>query len=86
MFDLLVVSPKRVIFDEAVEKVRLDGDQSEYEFLSFHARTMGKLRQGNVIIDEKHTIPIKSGVVRFIDNQCTILCEEMVGYAPREKD
>ncbi len=86
MFDLLIVSPKRIIFDDAVEKVRLDGDQSEYEFWSFHARSMGKLRQGNIIINDKQTIPIKSGVVRFIDNQCTILCEEMVGYAPQGKD
>lgn len=76
MFDLTVVTPKRVLFEEAVDRVTIDGDDSEYELLSFHAKTLGLLRAGEIIINNKIAIPIKSGLVSFNDNKCLILVEE----------
>jgi F0F1-type ATP synthase epsilon subunit len=76
MFDLTIVTPKRVIFEDAVERVLIDGDQTEYELMSFHARTLGLLREGDIIINNKISIPIKAGIVSFNDNKCLILAEE----------
>lgn len=76
MFDLMVVSPQRVLFNDAVNKLFLDGDDSEYEILSFHAHLIGVLRAGRILIDEKKAIPIQKGVVQFYENRCIILVEE----------
>ena len=77
MFDLMITSPKRVLFDDAVNHVFLDGDDVEYELLSFHAHLVGVLREGLIVIDNKKAIPIKKGIVRFYENKCTILVEEL---------
>ena len=77
MFDLTVVSPKQVLFNDAVNHVFLDGDDSEYELLSFHAHLIGVLREGQIVINNKHAIPIKKGIVRFYENKCAILVEEV---------
>lgn len=76
MFDLKIVSPKRLVLEEAVEKVRIDGDDSEYEFLSFHAHCIGIVREGLIVINDKKAVPVKKGIVAFKDNKCTILIEE----------
>ena len=77
MLDLTIVSPKRVLFNDAVNKVLLDGDESEYELLSFHAHLMSVLRQGNIVIDDKKVIPIQKGIAKFYENKCLILVEEI---------
>ena len=76
MFDLTIVTPKRVIFEDAVERVLVDGDESEYELMSFHAKALGLLREGDIIINNKIAIPIKAGIVSFNDNKCLMLVEE----------
>ena len=76
MFDLTIVTPKRVIFEDAVERVLVDGDDSEYELMSFHSKTLGILREGDIVINNKIAIPIKAGIVSFNDNKCLILAEE----------
>ena len=76
MFDLTIISPERVLFNEAVTRVVLDGDESEYELLSFHAHLIGVLREGDIVIDNKSMIPIRKGVVKFYENKCLILVEE----------
>lgn len=80
MFDLTITSPKRVLFNDAVERVFVDGDETEYEFLSFHAHVLGVLREGRIIINNKKAISIRKGIVRFYENKCFILVEE-----PEEK-
>jgi len=77
MFDLTIISPKRILFNDAVRNVFLDGDETEYELLSFHAHLLGVLRQGLIVIDEIKAIPIRKGIVRFYENKCLILIEEM---------
>lgn len=77
MFDLTVISPERILFNDAVNRVLLDGDDTEYELLSFHAHLIGVLRRGRIIIDNKKAIAIKKGIVKFFENKCTILVEEL---------
>ncbi|MBP9732935.1 MAG: hypothetical protein KBD07_01015 [Candidatus Omnitrophica bacterium] len=76
MFDLMVVTPKKILFNDAVERVLIDGDESEYELMSFHSKTLGLLREGDIIINNKIAIPVRAGIVSFDDNKCLILAEE----------
>ncbi len=72
----MVVTPKKILFNDAVERVLIDGDESEYELMSFHSKTLGLLREGDIIINNKIAIPVRAGIVSFDDNKCLILAEE----------
>ena len=76
IFKLVIISPKRVLYENEVESVFLNGDSSEYELLPYHFPILGSLLAGDIVINWKERIPIKSGVVRFFANECTILVEE----------
>ena len=80
-FKLTVMTPDALVYENEVESIFLTGDRGEYEVLPYHYPVLGILRQGNIIIDWKESIPIKSGLLRFFANDCIILVEPM----PREK-
>lgn len=76
-FKLQVLSLVRVLFDGDVESVYLNGDEGEYELLPFHFPLVGALPEGEIKILGKKSIPLRTGVVLFDQNKCTILVEEM---------
>ena len=78
MFDLTVISPKKILFNDAVNHLFVNGDETEYELLSFHAHLVGVLGEGNIVINNKKAIPVKKGIVKFYENKCVILVEEPV--------
>ena len=75
-FRLTVLSPKRLVFESEVNSVFIPGDQSEYELLAYHYPIVGVIAPGDVVIDGQKSITVRSGVVRFFANECTILVEE----------
>ena len=76
MFRVTILNPKHVVYEGEAESVFLQGDRGEFEVLTMHAPIVSLLRPGNVIIDWKEAIPIKSGMVKFDRNECVILVEE----------
>ena len=76
MFKCTVMSSKALIFEDEISSVFLTGDQGEYELLAYHFPVLGILKRGNIIIDWNQSLPIKSGIVRFLANECMILVEE----------
>ena len=54
----------------------LPGDMAEFELSDYHAPIVSLLRPGNVVVDWKDVIPIKQGMVKFLNNECMILIEE----------
>ncbi len=76
MFDLKIIGTKKLLYDRTAYSVSCDGTDSEFEFLSFHANTLGALREGDIIIDNKYKLSVRGGVVGFYDNKCLILVEE----------
>ena len=76
MFKLVIMSSKSLIYENEVHSVFLTGDQGEYELLAYHYPVVGVLVRSNIIIDWKESIPIKSGIIRFMANECVILIEE----------
>lgn len=76
LFKCTVMSSKTLLFEDEVGSVFLTGDKGEYELLAYHFPVLGILVKGNIIIDWKHSIPIKSGIARFLANECVVLVEE----------
>ena len=75
-FRCVILSPKNLIFESEVNSLFIIGDSSEYEILAYHYPLIGLVQQGDVIIDWKFRIPVRSGILRFFANECTILVEE----------
>lgn len=75
-FRCTILSPKNIIFESDVTSLFISGDKSEYELLAYHYPLVGLVKQGDLIIDWKRRIPIRSGILRFFANECTILVEE----------
>ena len=71
-----ILNPKNVIFEGKARSVFLPGDRAEFELLDFHAPIVSLLRPGNVVLDWERTVPIKRGMAKFDNNECTILVEE----------
>ena len=75
-FRCVILSPKNLIFENEVNSLFIIGDRSEYELLAYHYPLIGLVQQGDIIIDWKLSVPIRSGILRFFANECTILVEE----------
>jgi F0F1-type ATP synthase epsilon subunit len=75
-FHCVILSPKNLIFEDEVNSLFIIGDRSEYELLPYHYPLIGLVQQGDIIIDWKRSVPIRSGILRFYANECTILVEE----------
>jgi len=43
--------------------------------MPYHYPVLGILKEGNIIIDWKESIPVRSGIIRFFANDCIILIE-----------
>jgi F0F1-type ATP synthase epsilon subunit len=75
-FKCTILSPKNLVFDSDVTSLFIIGDRSEYELLAYHYPLVGLVKEGDIIIDWKRRVPIRSGILRFFANECTILIEE----------
>lgn len=73
---LKILTPKHVLYEGDAWSVFLPGDLAEFEILDYHAPIVSLLEPGYVTIDWKRRIPIKRGMVKFDNNDCTILVEE----------
>lgn len=73
--NVIVLNPKRTLFEGEAESVFLTGDEAEFELLDHHAPIVSLLRPGHVTLDWSIRIPIKRGMVRFENNECVILVE-----------
>lgn len=75
-FRCVILSPKNLIFESEVNSLYIMGDRTEYELLAYHYPLIGLVQQSDIIIDWNRRLPIRSGILRFFANECTILVEE----------
>ena len=75
-FHCVILSPKNLIFESDINSLYIMGDRTEYELLAYHYPLIGLVRESDIIIDWKRRVPIRSGILRFFANECTILVEE----------
>ena len=77
-FVLRILNPKHVVFQGEVSSVFLPGDCGEFELLAYHVPIVSLLKEGEIVVDWKTRIPITSGMVRFLADECVILLEERI--------
>ncbi len=75
-FRCIILSPKNLIYENEITSLFLQGDRGEFELLAYHYPLVGIVAQGDIVIDQIKSIPVKSGIVRFYANECTVLVEE----------
>jgi F0F1-type ATP synthase epsilon subunit len=75
-FRCIILSPKNLIYESEIQSLFLQGDRGEFELLAYHYPLVGIVGKGDIVIDQTKTIPVKSGIVRFYANECTVLVEE----------
>ena len=75
-FRCIILSPKNLIYEKEITSLFLQGDRGEFELLAYHYPLVGIVGQGEIVIDQVKRIPVKSGIVRFYANECTVLVEE----------
>jgi F0F1-type ATP synthase epsilon subunit len=75
-FRCIILSPKNLVYEKEITSLFLQGDRGEFELLAYHYPLVGILAKGDIIIDQTKRIPVKSGIVRFYANECTVLIEE----------
>ena len=78
-FRCVILSPKNLILENVVSSLFITGDRTEYELLAYHYPLIGILQKGDIVVDWKQHIPVRSGILRFFANECTILIEEAEG-------
>ncbi len=75
-FRCIILSPKNLVYEKEITSVFIHSDRGEFELLSYHYPLVAILVEGEIVIDQTYRIPVRSGIVRFYANECTILVEE----------
>lgn len=75
-FKCIILSPRKLVYENEVHSVFLKGDRGEYELLPYHYPLLGVLKKSDIIINWNESISIKGGVVRFFANECVIMVED----------
>jgi F0F1-type ATP synthase epsilon subunit len=83
-FRCVILSAKRLVFEEEINSLFISGDRGEYELLAYHYPLIGIIK-GDIVINWDRRLPVKGGVVRFFANECTIMIEEKVEEKPLEE-
>ncbi len=78
--DLRILTPEKKIYSGMVEMVRVPGTKGLFQILKDHAPIISTLDKGLIRIrdmtGEIQNFPIKSGYIKCIKNQITILIQE----------
>jgi len=80
----VILSAKRLVFEDEVQSVFISGDRGEYEVLAYHYPLIGIVRE-EIVINWEKRLRVKGGVVRFFANECNIMIEEVVDQRPEPK-
>jgi F-type H+-transporting ATPase subunit epsilon len=71
-----ILNPKHVVFEGEAGSLFVQGDRNEFEILDHHAPIVSLLAKGELVLDWKKKIPVSGGMIKFDNNECTILVEE----------
>jgi F0F1-type ATP synthase epsilon subunit len=76
MFNAIVFTSDKVVFEGDVWSVFLPGATGEFEALEMHKSILSLLRQGDIIINGDTKIPVKRGAMRMSGDQLIAIVEE----------
>ena len=75
LLDVLVLTPRKIIFENKARSIIVPGEEGVFEVAGFHKRLLSRLISGTILIDED-AIPIKRGAIKVDQNKVTIIVEE----------
>ena len=81
LFRCVILSAKRLVFEDNVSSLFISGDRGEYELLAYHYPLIGIVK-GEIVVNWDKRLPVKGGVVRFFANECTVMIEEKISETP----
>jgi F-type H+-transporting ATPase subunit epsilon len=73
--DVLILNPKKILFEGKAKSVRLPGESGVFELLSFHKPILSRLVSGVLFVDDM-AFPIKRGIAKMRSNKATVIVEE----------
>jgi len=71
-----ILTPARTLYDGEAWSVFLPGASGEFEIMNSHKPIMSLLKEGQIILDWKKTVPLKKGIVKAFYNEVVALIEE----------
>ena len=71
-----ILTPARTIYDGEALSVFLPGTEGEFEIMNNHKPVISLLKEGQIILDWKKTVPLKRGIVKLFHNEVVALIEE----------
>jgi F-type H+-transporting ATPase subunit epsilon len=74
MLDIVITSPRKIIFKGQAESIIFPGDNGVFEVLPFHKRLLSRLLSGQINVDGQ-LFPISRGVVKVERNKVTAVVE-----------
>lgn len=74
MFDVIVVTPEKVLFEGKADSAILPGENGVFEVMSFHKPILSRLISGEIEIDEQF-LAIRRGIAKVEDNVLTAIVE-----------
>lgn len=77
MFEVIIVTPEKVVFEGGADSVILPGENGVFEILSFHKPILSRLIGGEIMIDERPLV-IRRGIAKMESNILTAIVEEDV--------
>jgi len=75
MFDVIIYSPEKVLFQGKASSVVFPGEQGVFEVLPYHKPLVSRLLGGKILIDDR-SIAIRCGLVGIRSNKATAIVEE----------
>ncbi len=75
VFDILVLTLDRVVFEGKGKSLILPGEQGTLEILPYHKKLLTRLVKGPMVLDGQ-TFPIQRGVAKVGLNEVTVIVEE----------
>ena len=71
-----ILTPARTLYDGEAWSVFLPGFDGEFEIMNNHKPIMSLLKDGQIVLDWKKTVPLKKGIVKAFRNELVALIEE----------
>ncbi|MBU0504242.1 MAG: hypothetical protein ABH882_07030 [Candidatus Omnitrophota bacterium] len=75
MFDVLIVTTEKVLFENKVKSLVLPGEHGVFEILDYHKPVMARLMGGNIFAGV-NVFKICRGIVGFSKNKATVIVEQ----------
>lgn len=73
---IAILTSAQTLYDGEAWSVFLPGTEGEFEIMNNHKPIMSLLKDGQIILDWKKTVPLKKGIVKAFHNEVVVLIEE----------